>query len=232
MSRVVTAPSLPGPAAAWLAIVLAWPAAASAGEVRGTVRYRGEVPPAPPVEVTKDRRVCGETAADESLLVADGGVANVVVRVVVPGAQVEPRRATLDQQRCRFVPHVLAVPVGSTLDVLNGDALLHGVHGRIGPVTAFNIPMPFQGQKKPQLLARTGIIRVGCDVHEWMSAWIVVVDVPHFAVTDGRGRFEIPGVPPGTYTAIAWHERLGERVGSVSVPVSGAATLDLSYPAG
>ena len=153
----------------------------------------------------------------------------MVVRVVVPGAKVEPGRATLDQQRCRFVPHVVAVPVGSTLDVLNGDDLLHGVHGHAGPATVFNLPMPFKGQKKSQVLARPGIVRVGCDVHDWMSAWIAVLDVPHFAVTDARGRFSIPDVPPGTWTAIAWHERLGERVGSVTVPASGAATLDLSY---
>ena len=191
-------------------VACAWPAAARGGEVRGTVRWRGAAPAvAAPIEVTRDRAICGEAASDESLLVADGGLANVVVRVVVPGAKVEPGRATLDQQRCRFVPHVLAVPVGSPLDVLNGDDLLHGVHGHAGPATDFNLPMPFKGQKKSQLLARPGIVRVGCDVHDWMSAWIAVLDVPHFAVTDGRGRFSIPDVPPGTWTAIAWHERLG-----------------------
>lgn len=219
----------PGPAFA-LALCLALPAGARGGEVRGTVRYTG-APQAPAaLEVSKDRHVCGEVARDESLVVSGGGLANVVVRVVVPGAKAAPGRASLDQQRCRFVPHVVALPAGSTLDVLNGDPILHGVHGWAGPATAFNLPMPRQGQTRPQLLPRPGVIRVGCDVHGWMSAWIVVVDGPHFAVTDASGSFAIPDVPPGTYTAVGWHERLGERVGSVTVPASGRATLELAYP--
>lgn len=216
--------------AALAALGLALPAVARAGDVRGTVRYAGSPAAAPALEVTKDRRACGESAPDESLVVSDGGLANVVVRLVVPGAKGDPGRVTLDQQRCRFVPHVVAAVAGSTLDVLNGDPILHGVHGWAGVATAFNLPMPLQGQKKPQLLARPGVIRVGCDVHGWMSAWIVVVDGPHFAVTDGSGSFAIAGVPPGTYTAIAWHERLGERIGSVTVPAAGAVSLELSYP--
>ncbi len=206
------------------------PALPRAGEVRGTIRYRGELPAAPRLEVTKDRRVCGDSAQDESLLVTSGGLANVVVRIVVPGAKVEPARLTLDQRGCRFVPHVLAAPVGSTVDLLNGDPLLHGVHGWTGAATAFNVPMAFEGQKQPQVLSRPGPIQVGCDVHAWMSAWILVVDVPSYAVTDARGAFAIPGVPPGTWTAIAWHERLGEKIGSVKVPADGAARLELSYP--
>jgi hypothetical protein len=63
-----------------------------------------------------------------------------------------------------------------------------------------------------------------------MGAWILVVDGPYHAVTDARGRFAIPGVPPGTWTAIAWHERLGERIGAVKVPPEGAALLELAYP--
>ncbi len=213
-----------------LCVVAVAPAVARAGEVRGEVRYRGPPVAAPALEVTKDRKVCGEATPDESLLVSQGGLANVVVRIVVPGAAPRPARVTLDQRGCRFVPHVLAVPVGATVDLLNGDAVLHGVHGWTGAATAFNVPMAFEGQRKPQLLGRPGAIRVGCDVHGWMSAWILVVDGPHYAVTDAGGRFEIAGVPPGTWTAIAWHERLGERIGTVKVPADGAARLELAYP--
>src|SRR5512134_1376938 len=218
--RVLPRPGGCAALASLAALALALPAPTAAAEVSGTVRFTPAVEAPPPLEVTKDRRVCGEAAPDESLVVSGGGLANVVVRVVVTGARAEPGRVTLDQQRCRFVPHVLAAPAGSTLDVLNGDPLLHGVHGWAGVATAFNLPTP-ERAKKTQLLARPGVIRVGCDVHGWMSAWIVVVDGPHFAVTDGSGRFTIPGVPAGTYTAIAWHERLGERVATLTVPASG-----------
>jgi hypothetical protein len=213
-----------------VAAALLLASAARGAEVRGSVRFKGTAPALAPLEVTKDRRACGDAVPDESLLVSDGGLANVVVRIAVPGATAEPRRATLDQQRCRFVPHVVALPAGSTLDILNGDPILHGVHGWSGVATAFNVPMPLQGEKRPQLLPRPGVIRVGCDVHGWMSAWIVVLDGPHHAVTDGKGEFVVPDVPPGTYTVTTWHERLGERVGSVTVPAEGAAALELVYP--
>jgi plastocyanin len=213
-----------------LCVAAAAPALPRAGEVRGEVRYRGTPPAPPPLEVTKDRKVCGESARDESVLVAEGGLANVVVRVVVPGAAPVPARVALDQRGCRFVPHVVAAPVGSTVDLMNGDPLLHGVHGWSGVATAFNVPMALEGERKAQVLARPGPIRVGCDVHGWMTAWILVVDGPHYAVTDARGRFAIAGVPAGTWTAIAWHERLGERIGTVKVPPDGAGRLELDYP--
>lgn len=211
--------------------VMAVPAAPAAGEVRGVVRYRHAPPAAAPLPVTKDRAVCGESARDESLLVSQGGLANVVVRVVVPGARAEPHRVALDQRSCRYVPHVMAAPAGSTVDLLNGDPILHAVHGWVGAATAFDVPMATQGERRSRLLARPGVIRVGCDIHGWMSAWIVVVDGPHFAVSDAAGRFSIPDVPPGTYAAVAWHERLGERVGSVTVTAGERrATLELVYP--
>ncbi len=206
------------------------PALARADELRGQVRYAGAPPPRPAQSITKDRAACGEAAPDESVLVGKGGLANVVVRIVAPGAKAEPRAVTLDQRGCRFVPHVQAAPVGSTLALLNGDPILHNVHGWSGVATTFNVPMPGPGQRVERTLARPGPVRVGCDVHAWMSAWILVVDTPYHAVSDGEGRFEIGGVPPGRYTAIAWHEVLGEKIATVVVPASGPATLEIAYP--
>jgi plastocyanin len=221
---------MPAALVAALCVIVAVPARARAGEVTGVVRFRGEPPAAARLEVTKDRKICGDAAQDESLVVGGGGLANVVVRIVVPGATAAPARVALDQRGCRFVPHVLAAPVGSTVDLLNGDDVLHGVHAWSGVATAFNVPMAFRGEKVPQPLARPGPIQVGCDVHGWMSAWIYVVDGPHYAVTDARGRFAIAGVAAGTYTAVAWHERLGERIGTVTVKPDGSGTLDIAYP--
>jgi plastocyanin len=216
--------------AAVMTVALGAPGPAGAGEVKGRVRYGGTPPPPASQPVTKDRGACGESAPDESLVVSSGGLANVVVRIVAPGAPVEPRALTLDQRGCRFVPHVQAAPAGSTVALLNGDPILHNVHGWTGVATAFNVPMPNPGQRVERPLARPGPVRVGCDVHAWMSAWILVVDTPFHAVSDGEGRFAIQGVPPGRHTAIAWHERMGERIATVVVPASGPATLELSYP--
>ena len=210
--------------AAALLVLLARPA--DAGGLKGVVHYRGAPKPAA-LEVTKDQAACGATVPDEALLVAAGRLRNVVVTVkgAPPPA---PATATLDQRRCRYVPHVQAAAVGSTLEILNGDPILHNVHGWAGKATAFNVAMPLRDQKVPRKLDRPGLVRVGCDVHAWMGAWILVTDAP-FAVSGDDGRFAVAGLPPGRYTVTAWHERLGEKTAEVTVPAQGDASLDFSF---
>jgi plastocyanin len=213
-----------------VAACLVAPLAGRAGEVKGVIRFLGHAPPAAAIPTSADKGTCGEAVPDESLLVAEGGVENVVVRVEVPGATAAPRTLTLDQRRCRYVPRVQVAAPGSTLELANGDPILHNVHGYLGPATAFNVPMPFQGAKAPRTLSRAGVVRVGCDVHAWMSASIVVTPTPYVAVTGPGGRFAIPGVPPGQWQAVAWHERLGEKRAIVTVGERGDATLELAFP--
>jgi len=202
---------------------------AAAGEVRGTVRFRGAVPPAAPLEVSKDRQTCGLSVPDESLLVADGKLANAVVQLRgLPAAPPAPAAGTLDQVRCRFVPRVQALPRGSTLQVVSSDPILHNVHGWIGRATVLNQAMAVQGQKVDRTLDRPGVIQVKCDVHDWMAAWVLVTEGPA-AVTGADGGFAFRDVPPGRYTAVAWHERLGEQVAEVTVPASGAAALEIAF---
>lgn len=217
------------PAAALAILAAAAALPAGAGEVRGTVRYAGPPPKAGTLEVTKDRSTCGEGQPDESLLAEGGKLANAVVQLRgVPGPAPAPVAASLDQVGCRFVPRVQALPRGSSLDIVSSDPVLHNVHGWIGRATVFNQAMAVQGQKVGRTLDRPGIIQVKCDVHDWMAAWILVVEGPA-AVTRADGSFAIAGVPPGTYTAIAWHERLGELTAQVTVPAQGAAALELVY---
>jgi plastocyanin len=216
-------------AAAVLALLL--PAVALPVDVAGQVRYTGAPPPAGvAVETTKDRETCGLTVPDEALLVSQGGLENVVVRVEVPGARAEPRPLTVDQRRCRYLPRVQAAAPGSTLTLRNGDPVLHNVHGYAGAATAFNVPMPFQDGRTARTLTRPGIVRVACDVHEWMAATVLVTETPFVAVSGKGGGFALTGLPAGTWPAVAWHERLGERRAVVEVPPSGAATLNFSYP--
>ncbi len=200
-----------------------------AGDLIGTVSYAG-APPAPVRTVTtKDRATCGTEIEDESLLVADGKLANVVV--VVRGAPARPpTTAVLDQERCRYRPHVQAGPVGSTLEIRNGDDLLHSVHGWAGRVTRFDVVTPSKGARVPTKLDRPGRIDVRCDVHSWMSAVVMVADGPA-AVTGADGGFAIRDLAAGTYTVTAWHERLGEKTLEVTMPATGTAKLELAYTA-
>jgi plastocyanin len=200
---------------------------ASAGEVRGVVKFAGAPPAATPLRVTKDTRTCGAEVPDESLLVENGRLANVVVSVKgAPAAP--PAHATLDQQGCRFVPHVQAVPLGSTLEIANDDPLLHNIHGWLGRMTEFNVPQPSKGMRTPAKLERPGVIAVRCDVHGWMSAWLVVAEGPA-AVAGRDGSFTLRDVPPGSYTVTAWHERLGEKTAQVKVPAQGSAAVEFTF---
>jgi len=201
---------------------------AAAGEVRGVVRYEGASPPAAPLAVTKDQRVCGTSVPDESLLVAAGRLANAVVVVRGAPAPAAAGAPVLDQKACRFVPHVQVAPRGAAMALLNGDPLLHGVHGWADRATRFDVPLADEGARGSARLDRSGPIAVRCDVHAWMSAWVFVVEAPA-AVTGADGAFAIGGVPPGTYTVTTWHERLGERAAQVTVPAEGVARVDFVY---
>jgi hypothetical protein len=112
--------------------------------------------------------------------------------------------------------------------VVNGDPTLHNVHGYLGQATAFNLAMPSKDQRVARQMKKPGLVVVRCDVHAWMSAFIWVVDAPA-AVSGEDGSFAIGNVPAGTYEVTAWHEKLGEKKGTVTIPPSGAATVEFTY---
>jgi plastocyanin len=126
-----------------------------------------------------------------------------VARGKKPGAEM-----VLDNNRCVFVSHVSAVMTGERVRVKNSDAILHNTHGFIGKPTVFNLALPNRDQMIDitRRLTRPGVVRVVCDAHPHMSAWMIVHDSPYYAVTDERGAFRIDGVPPGSYKVTMWHE--------------------------
>jgi plastocyanin len=212
-----------------LVALLSLAAPAGAGEVTGVVRYAGPEPAAEPLRATKDRSTCGEAVADDSLVVSGGLLMNAVVSVgAIPGVEPRPVTVVLDQIKCRFTPRVLTAPVGSTVDVVNSDPVLHNAHGWNGKATVFNVPMPMEGQRAPKPLRKPGLVKVGCDVHAWMTAWIWVAEGPA-AVSAADGSYRLTGLPPGSYTVKVWHERLGEQTAQVAVPASGEAVLDFTF---
>jgi plastocyanin len=204
---------------------------ARAGDVVGEVLFKGAPPAAAALKVNKDEKVCGATVEDQTVVVENGHLENVVVTVKGAGAPApapEAAKVVLDQQLCHYVPHVQAVGVGSTLEIVNSDPMLHNIHGRVGSATAFNLAMPVKGMRVPRVLSKPELIHVQCDVHNFMNGWVVVTDGP-FAVVGKDGRFAIKGLPAGTYTVTAWHEKYGEKTAQVTVPASGEAKADFSY---
>ena len=210
-------PGLRLAAALLLGAALASPAAAyevvtvpEAGALAGVVKFAGAPPKLPPLPVNKNRDVCGESKESEALVLGSergvrGGVILLegVARGKKPAAEV-----VLDNARCVFVSHVTAVMAGERARVKNSDAILHNTHGYLGKPTVFNLALPNRDQMIDitRRLTRPGVIRVVCDAHPHMAAWMVVHDSPYYAVTDERGAFRIEGIPPGRYKATLWHE--------------------------
>ena len=163
---------------------------------------------------------------------ADGGLANVFVRLqgTFPQTPVPREPVVVDQRGCVYGPRVVGVRVGQRLQIRNDDSLFHNVHSSSAKGNSFNASQP-----KPGMVfeftpaAEETMVKLGCDVHRWMLAFVGVVAHPYFAVSRPGGGFEIPQVPPGRYTLRAWHERYGELSKTVSVTAGATTTVDFAY---
>jgi plastocyanin len=158
-------------------------------------------------------------------------IRNVVVYLKDPAFRgaLTPRRAEMKQASETFQPHVLAITKGSTVDFPNDDPYFHNVFSLSGAAT-FNLGRYPRSQTRSQTFAKPGIVKVFCQIHSQMSAAILVFDHPYFTVPALDGTFDLPNVPPGSYTVVGWHERVGERVETVVVEAGKAASIDLSLP--
>jgi plastocyanin len=126
--------------------------------------------------------------------------------------------AIMDQQGCRYVPHVLAVRVGQPVRFLNSDALFHNVHTLPKANRDANVPMPASRKEVAETFTKEeGPFGVKCDVHPWMQGWVRVFSHPFYAVTRDDGAFRIPDLPAGSYELTAWHETLGTKTVNVTV---------------
>jgi hypothetical protein len=193
------------------------------GTIVGTVKFEGAPPVRKPIEISKDREVCGATSHyDESLIVsAGGGIANAVVNLpaVAKGAPLTPRRdVKFDQKNCDYTPHVLALPAGSAVDVVNSDGILHSIRTESKRNPALDMAQPpFKRVIVVGPLKYPELISLSCDAHNWMHGWWFVAGNPYYAVTDSGGNFTIKDVPPGNYTLEVWQEKLGTRTREVTV---------------
>ena len=138
----------------------------------------------------------------------------------------DPGRAVMDQRNERFVPHVLAVMVGTVVDFPNSDLIYHNVFS-LSRAKRFDLGRYAAGKSKGVRMDRPGVVRVFCDIHSHMNAFVLVFNHPFFDVTDVEGRFELPSLPAGTYTVVGWYEGEARITRSVVVPAGGWAEVDL-----
>lgn len=205
------------------------------GQLSGRVSVAGAPIRPPRLPVYKSRSFCGATVANETLLVSDdGALRNAVVTLQPLTSKILqrlplPNQLMLDNQNCAFVPHVQIAPLGSELLLKNSDPILHTVHARMGSETLFNVGLP-KWRQVTKSLNRPGIVRIDCDVlHTWMSAAIVVVDTPYFALSDARGEFQVAMLPTGEYQLHIWHEKLGSQSAQVSIAPNARRFLEIVY---
>jgi plastocyanin len=144
-----------------------------------------------------------------------------------PPAPVTAEIGTSDKA---FSPHVLVVPVGSTVGFPNHDPFNHNVFS-LSEENPFDLGLYGRGETRSTRFTRPGVVRVYCNVHAQMSAIVVVRDTPWFVQPSSDGSFTLPAVPPGRYTLRAWHERAEEVTRDLAVPAGGLGDLALELDA-
>jgi hypothetical protein len=193
------------------------------GSVRGSVRLSGNVSDMT-VPTGKDDKICGSSVLLSKLSTGrNEGVRNAIVYIqkIEQGKPFETgKKYLLDQRGCSYKPHVMVLPFGSPLEIVNSDPVLHNVHvSELGSsrMSVVNIAQPIRGQRsviQASQIRKPGFFVATCDAgHPWMNAYIVVADHPYYAVTDVDGNYNIDDIPPGEYRLMMWHE--GVRVTKV-----------------
>ncbi len=183
-------------------LLLAAPTLLFAGDLTGTVTVRGVRSP-------------------ENVVIYFG---NKVGAEELPKPEKNP---VMDQRKLLFIPHVMCVPVGTTVDFPNNDEVPHNVFSP-SKVKKFNLGTYKVGVVKQVTFDKAGLVPLLCTIHPEMSAFILVLETPHYAISDKDGAYRISGIPAGTYKVKTWHEKLKPAVNKVIIPESGEVTLDLS----
>jgi plastocyanin len=212
--------------AVWLAAPHGGAAFRAAGRIEGRVLV--SVPVAAPARsgAYAPRRVAGAAPPGPEVSNVVVFIKNAPKRGALPAM-----RATILQQNETFVPRVVAITTGSTVDFPNGDPFFHDVFSlsRSGP---FDLGSYARGKSKTRTFEHAGLIKVYCHLHSHMTASIMVFDHPYFAIPAADGSFAIDDVPAGSFAVSAWHERIGDSTQPVTVESGRTSDLQFSLPIG
>jgi len=215
---------------------------ATLGMVSGTVRFAGKAPQRVKIDMSQDP-VCSMMGGDnftEQYVVKDGKLANVYVYVKSgPAAAMSAPAMTaapvvLDQVGCKYVPHVIAVIHGGSVEFRNSDSTMHNIHTmpEAAGNAAIDVSQGAKGAPVVKVFAKPEVmLEVRCNNHPWMNAFINVAPTPFFAVTDAEGHFGISGLPAGDYVLTAVHEKMGEQDIHVTVKPQETVKADYSFSA-
>lgn len=212
---------------------------ATAGTISGTIHFSGPAPKRIAIDMAQDP-ACAYSSKSPNLteqyVVHNGKLANVFIyvqgglganRYAPPAAPV-----VLDQKGCRYLPHVIGVMEGQPVEFRNSDPTMHNVHP--APTTPgnaeFDVSQPPMGGTEQHIFTMPELmIPVRCNNHPWMEAFINVANSPFYAVSDADGHFEIHGLPPGTYTLAAIHEKMATKTMQITVPEKSTVQADFTF---
>ena len=198
----------------------------SEASVSGTISYKGAQPKSSKIDMSSDP-VCNEANPDaeiESVRVNNERLANVFIFVKSTGLSAYSFKppespAVLEHKGCQYVPRVLGMQIGQPLQVLNSDRTVHNTHPAPKSNIEWNQSQAVGSPAISKTFDKPEVIPFKDNQHPWERAWVGVFSHPFFAISDAQGNYKIEGLPPGEYTLVAWHERLGEKtVEMVLVP--------------
>jgi plastocyanin len=209
---------------------------ATVGSIRGSIVLQGTPPANQPINMSSDPYCQGQGAATTAeVLAGTGGALQNVFVYVKDGLgdrtfPIPTTAAVLDQKGCQYAPRILGLQVGQSLEIRNSDSTLHNMHATPENNQEFNKALSLQGLNHTHTFsARDVMVPFKCDVHRWMRAWVGVLDHPFFAVSGADGAFSLSGLPPGTYTVEAWHEKLGTAAQSVTIGAKEAKDVSFVF---
>ena len=218
------------------------PGAIPAGQSIGSASIAGRVVFAGVPPLRRPIRMSGEAAChrpgaealSEDIVVAPGGaLKNAYVhitsglgdRVFAPPAA----PALMDQAGCLFAPHVLDAQTNQVIEFGNGDPVVHNVRAISEKNRPFNISMPGKGKRVRRYFSVPEIVKIRCDIHAWMSAFVAVESHPFHRVTGDDGSFALAGLPAGRYVVEVWHEKLGAQQQTVQVGEGEARKIEFTF---
>lgn len=205
------------------------------GTVTGVVKFSGDRPALAAPPSSADPACAGMPRENQAVLVREGRLKNVLVRVRGPVSGATPAPSApvvIDQNTCLYQPRVQGAVAGQPVLVKNSDGTLHNVRGISNGKPLFNVVQPPNGKPVERAVPEdVEVLRLRCDIHPWMAAAVVVSPHPYFATSDENGAFSLLGVPAGTYTLEAWHELLGTKTAEVTVKEGATSEVSFEFSA-
>ena len=208
--------------------------------VKGSVQFDGEAPGGKKIRMDADpfcSKAHPDGASTEDVLVNEDGMLRNVFIYVKTGLEGKTYDApdtpiTLDQNGCRYEPHVQGMVAGQGVKILNSDDTLHNINAQAKNNKPFNRAMPKYLKEVDETFTDPEVmVRIKCDVHSWMATYVGVVPHPFFSVTGKDGSFDLSKLPAGTYTIEAWHEKYGTQTQEVTVADGDSQEISFTFSA-